>query len=120
LKCTVDHILQEFYTLFLTRFRTNKITSPPQTKMTSKDDIKGLVSLKFLRPWYTYTLRLCIMINTDQLPITMGDTEHRPLFFSLLLFGPPPPTSPKGQPDQILSMAHTHKATQVLTDSFKT
>ncbi len=43
--------LQEFYTLFLTRFKTYKIASPPQTKMTSKDDIKGLVSLKFLRPW---------------------------------------------------------------------
>jgi hypothetical protein len=51
LKCTVDHILQEFYTLFLTRFRTYKTASPPLTKMTSKDDIKGLVSLKFLRPW---------------------------------------------------------------------
>ncbi len=50
LKCTVDHILQEFYTLFLTKFRTYKIASPPQTKMTSKDDIKGLVSLKFLPP----------------------------------------------------------------------
>jgi hypothetical protein len=37
--------------LFLTRFRTYKIASPPQTKMTSKDDIKGLVSLKFLRLW---------------------------------------------------------------------
>jgi hypothetical protein len=51
LKCTVDQILQEFYTLFLTRIRTYKIASPPLTKMTSKDDIKGLVSLKFLRPW---------------------------------------------------------------------
>ncbi len=50
MNCTVDHILQEFYTLFLTRFRTYKIVSSPQTKMTSKDDIKGLVSLKFLRP----------------------------------------------------------------------
>ncbi len=50
LKCTVDHILQEFYTLFLARLGTYKIASPPQTKMTSKDDIKGLVSLKFLRP----------------------------------------------------------------------
>jgi hypothetical protein len=38
LNCTVDHIPQEFYTLFLTRFRTYKIASPPQTKMTSKDD----------------------------------------------------------------------------------
>ncbi len=36
LKCTVDHILQEFYTLFLTRFKTYKIASPPQTKMTNK------------------------------------------------------------------------------------
>jgi hypothetical protein len=52
LKCTVDHILQEFYTLFLTRSRTYKIASPPQSKMTSKDDIKGLVSLKFLRPCF--------------------------------------------------------------------
>ena len=50
LKCTVDHILQEFYTLFLTRFRTYKIASPPLTKMTGKDDIEGLVSLKLLRP----------------------------------------------------------------------
>jgi hypothetical protein len=50
LKCTVDHIPQEFYTLFLTKFRTYKIASPPQTKITGKDDIKGLVSLKFLRP----------------------------------------------------------------------
>jgi hypothetical protein len=45
-----DHILQKFYILFLTIFRTYKIASPPRTKMTSKDDIKGLVSLKFLRP----------------------------------------------------------------------
>jgi hypothetical protein len=51
LNCAVDHILQEFYTLFLTSFRTYKIASPPQTKLASNDDIKGLVSLKFLRPW---------------------------------------------------------------------
>jgi hypothetical protein len=35
----LDHILQEFYTLFLTRFRSYKISTTPQTKMTSKDDI---------------------------------------------------------------------------------
>ncbi len=52
LNCAVDHILQEFYSLFLTRFKTYKIASPPQTKMTSKDDIKALVSLQFLRHWY--------------------------------------------------------------------
>jgi hypothetical protein len=39
LSCVVDYILQEFNTLLLTRFRTYKIATPPQTKMTSKDDI---------------------------------------------------------------------------------
>ncbi len=39
LSCVVNHILQEFYTLFLTRFRTYKMASPLQTKMTSKDNI---------------------------------------------------------------------------------
>jgi hypothetical protein len=55
LKCIVDHILKEFNTMFLTRFRTYKIATPPQTKMTSKDDIKGFVSLKFLRLWCAHT-----------------------------------------------------------------
>jgi hypothetical protein len=40
LKCTVDHILQEFYTLFLTRLRTYKIASPPQTKMNRKTTLR--------------------------------------------------------------------------------
>jgi hypothetical protein len=50
LSCVLDHIMQEFNTLFLTRFRTYKIATPPQTKMASKDNILGLVSLNFLRP----------------------------------------------------------------------
>jgi hypothetical protein len=48
--CGPYSILQEFYTLCLTRFRIYKTALPPLTKMTSKDDIKGLASLKFLRP----------------------------------------------------------------------
>jgi hypothetical protein len=32
LSCVGDHILQEFNTLFLTRFITYKIATPPQTK----------------------------------------------------------------------------------------
>ncbi len=32
LSCVRDHILQEFYTMYLTRFRTYKIALPPQTK----------------------------------------------------------------------------------------
>ncbi len=35
-------ILQEFYTLFLTRFKTYKIATPPQTKMTSKRPHYGI------------------------------------------------------------------------------
>ncbi len=66
MKWTVDHILQEFYSLFLTRFRTYKIASPPLTKMPSKDDIKGLVSLKFLRPWWElYSHRMHIRTTND-------------------------------------------------------
>ncbi len=36
LSCVVDHILQEFNTLFLTRFKTYKIATPPQTKIQVK------------------------------------------------------------------------------------
>jgi hypothetical protein len=36
LSCVVDHILQEFNTLFLTRFRTYKIATPPQKKRSVK------------------------------------------------------------------------------------
>jgi hypothetical protein len=39
LSCVVDHILQEFNILFLNRFRTYKIASRHQTKITNKDDI---------------------------------------------------------------------------------
>ncbi len=42
LKCTVDHILQEFYTLFLTRFRTYKIATPPQKKWPVKTTLRDL------------------------------------------------------------------------------
>jgi hypothetical protein len=34
--CCVDHILQEFYTRFLTRCRTYQITSPPPLKTTER------------------------------------------------------------------------------------
>jgi hypothetical protein len=36
LSCVVDHILQEFNNMFLTRFRTFKIATPPQTKTPEK------------------------------------------------------------------------------------
>ncbi len=40
LNCAVHHILQEFYTLFLTRFRTYQIASPPQTKWQVKTTLR--------------------------------------------------------------------------------
>jgi hypothetical protein len=39
--CAVDHILQEMYTLFLTRFKTYQIASPPQTKWPLKTTLRG-------------------------------------------------------------------------------
>ncbi len=76
LKCTVDHILQ-FYTLFLTRFRTYKIASPTQTKMTSKDDIKGLVSLKFLRSWWSRTHSLITSHGRNCWNCSLKQSESR-------------------------------------------
>jgi hypothetical protein len=61
--CAVDHILQEFYTDQIQNL-PNCFTIP--NKMTSEDDIKGLVSLKFLRPWNCVcvagmeTVKLCL------------------------------------------------------------
>ncbi len=50
--CVVDHILQEFNTLHLTRFRTCKIATPPETKTPVKTTFRDgvMVSLQFLRP----------------------------------------------------------------------
>jgi hypothetical protein len=42
MNCAVDHILQEFFTLFLTRFRTYQIASPPQTKWPVKTTLRVL------------------------------------------------------------------------------
>jgi hypothetical protein len=38
LSCVGDHILQEFNTMFLTRFRTHKIALPPQTNLGGKGE----------------------------------------------------------------------------------
>ncbi len=50
---------RSFTLCFWPDFRTYKIATPPQTKMTSKDDIKGFVSLKFLRLWYGTSSTYC-------------------------------------------------------------
>jgi hypothetical protein len=54
LSCVVDHILQEFNTLFLTRFRTYKIATPPQTKTPVKATFRDWFLYSFLRPWCGY------------------------------------------------------------------
>jgi hypothetical protein len=98
LSCLVNHILQEFYTLFLTRFRTYKIASPLQTKMTSKDEILGLVSLKFRRPcrqspikhnnqtWHHATVRLFNTLLGFTILYTQVQSNSRA--FLLLLLSP--------------------------------
>ncbi len=43
MSCVVDHILQEFNTLFLTIFRTYKIITPPQTKTPVKTTFNSFV-----------------------------------------------------------------------------
>jgi hypothetical protein len=40
LSCVVDHILQEFNTLFLNRFITYKIATPPQAKTPVKTSFR--------------------------------------------------------------------------------
>jgi hypothetical protein len=62
----VDHILQGFTTLFLTRFRTYKIASPPQKIWPVKTTFRLLVSLKFLRPW------ICMLLLSRNLGIRLG------------------------------------------------
>ncbi len=49
LSCVVDHTLQEFNTLFLTRFRTYKIAKPPQTKTPVKTTFTFMISTFFCR-----------------------------------------------------------------------
>ncbi len=97
LNCTVYHILQEFYTLFLTRFRTYKIASPPQTKMTSEGDIKGLVPSSMLQSnsrqrqlklkWET-----TIRYESIQVYATWSRVSFRGIPFTQyhILFPPPP------------------------------
>ncbi len=74
LSCVVDHILQDFNTLFLTRFRTYKVVRSPQTKMDSKNDIQGLVSLKFLRPCVVQTITY--LDNYSLLPVNIQFFAH--------------------------------------------
>jgi hypothetical protein len=45
----LETILQEFNTLFLTRFRTYKIATPPRTKKTYTPAAKSLYRSIFLR-----------------------------------------------------------------------
>jgi hypothetical protein len=64
LNCAVHHILQEFYTLcFWSDSEPTKLLHHPKLKC--KDDIKVLVSFKFLRPckWPSETYRDSVRIE---------------------------------------------------------
>jgi hypothetical protein len=54
LNCVVDHILQEFNTLFLTRFRTYNIATPPQTNWPVKTTFRDwCLSSSFVHAYST-------------------------------------------------------------------
>jgi hypothetical protein len=56
LSCFVDYILQDFNTLFLTRFKTYKIATPPQTKSPVKTTFGDWCLYSFvLRPWIIHS-----------------------------------------------------------------
>ncbi len=78
----------QFYTLFLTRVRTYKLASPPQNKVTSKDDIKGLVSSKFLHPWLYISGISTYLTLTDQFFSAVGSlTEVKRQFINSFVSG---------------------------------
>jgi hypothetical protein len=77
LSCVVDHILQEFNTLFLTTFRNYKIAAPPQTKTPVKTTFRdwclyssfvhGLPLLSLLKrelknPWWERSGALLVLL----------------------------------------------------------
>jgi hypothetical protein len=71
-----------------------QIALPPQTKMTSKDDIKGLVSLKFLRPWCKVLKRdgqaqSWVTLNTTIGPQNYNFPEERLMFYIFLTYRTP-------------------------------
>ncbi len=60
----VDHILQEFYPLFLTRFRTYQIYTPPQTKWPVKTTLKvHKIENFFGSEFEFYTISLLVMLK---------------------------------------------------------
>ncbi len=74
--CVVDHILQEFNTLFLTRFRTYKIATPSQAKITSNETFRDWFLLSsFVYEYihqvltYEYISQLITAISFDINPI---------------------------------------------------
>jgi hypothetical protein len=74
LNCAVDHILHEFLHSVSDQIQnlTYKIASQPQTKIISKDEVKGLLSLKFLRPWIPCSKELVDM-RSDTKTVVFDD-----------------------------------------------
>jgi hypothetical protein len=70
-ECVVDHILHKFNTLFQTRFRTNKIATPPQTKTPVKTTF---------RDWFLYSSFVHdLSVSLSSMPV--------PVFFENIYWG---------------------------------
>ncbi len=79
--CVVDHILQEFYTLFLTRFRTYKIASPPQTKMTKRRPLGiGVFKVPSSMALIIFFLTTVLTWGTASWPVCLEELEYGPVF----------------------------------------
>jgi hypothetical protein len=92
-RCVVDHILQEFNTLFLTRFITYKIATPPQTKTPVKTTF---------RDWCLYSsfvhgqahLTDCITKDCGAIGLTTGCSGRKEGVTPGRLSPPPPVFGP--------------------------
>ncbi len=89
LSCVVDHILQEFNSLFsLTRFRTYKIATTPQTKTPVKT---------------TFRIGVFILPSSMVSGCTSGKRRRRPCLRTVPAFASLPPATPRRAADQWLT-----------------
>ncbi len=84
-----DHILQEFYTLYLTRFRTFKIARPPQTKtqegrgpQTDKHPAKSLYKLFFQMT--TFCIAFCESYLSTVYSVIIAEYQQVLMIYTVL------------------------------------
>jgi hypothetical protein len=78
LNCVFDHILQEFYALFLTRFRTYQIDPPNHSLITARDNFLNSPTMPFVL--------FVVYLGVTIFPMTMKHPES--IACTLPPFGP--------------------------------